>query len=777
MSVIRALLGLILGKRLPITQGTIALDAVRDTVRIRRDAYGVPYIDAENASDAWFGLGFCQGQDRSWQLESLMRVVRGTLSEIIGPDALAVDELSRRIGFSHYAKRQLAVQGEELRAELSAFAAGVNAGRQYGVGKKAHEFALLKAEPSQYEAHDVLALFMLIAFLLASNWDTELARYKILLADGAEALMALDPSYPDWTPVTSPPGTLAGPALDALARDLAVFTGATGMGGGSNNWAISGARTQSGRPLLANDPHLAPVAPAHWYLASVRAPQWGVCGASFVGAPGIIVGHNGTAAWGVTAAMTDNTDLFVETLGPDGRSVKQGDGFVACKVRTERIQVKGAEAVEVQVLETPHGPIVGPALDGNVGAISMSAVWLQARDMHGLLSLQHATSFESFRKPFEDFPSLPLNLVYADTSGDIGWQSVGLAPVRKRGYGTIPLDGSDPAVGWEEDPLPFEHLPRAFNPEAGFIATANNQPLVQGEESFFGIDYAEGYRVQRIGELISARTDWDLLGSAAIQMDELVIPWRDMRDIVLAAPATEPDAVRALEILRAWDGRAAADSEGAAVYELFVADLVSKLVTAKAPKSKDWAMGQGFSPLTPHTTFFFRRASHLVRLLREQPDRWLDVSWPEAIARSLGAAVQTLRRLRGNQSWAWGQVRTLTFVHPFGEKRPMDKVFNIGPFPWGGDASTLGQAAVNLLSPTDNSPFVVSMRMTLDVGNWDANRFVLPGGQSGNPLSPHYRDQIDLWRAGDAIDIAWSEDAIQRRTKTTLLLQRRGSGA
>ena len=770
MSVVRSLLGLILGKRLPVVEGTIAVDGVHETVRIRRDTYGVPYINAENAADAWFGLGFCQGQDRSWQLESLMRVVRGSLAEIIGPDALTVDELSRRIGFSHYAKRQLLAQTEELRAALSAFAAGVNAGRKHGVRKKAHEFTLLKAEPSQYEAHDVLALFMLIAFLLASNWDAELARYKILLADGAEALAALDPSYPEWTPVTTPPGTLAGPAFDALARDLAAFTGVTGMGGGSNNWAISGARTQSGRPLLANDPHLAPVAPAQWYLASVRTPQWGVCGASFVGSPGIIVGHNGTAAWGVTAAMTDNTDLFIETVGPDGRSVKQGDRFVPCEVRTERIAVKGAETVEVEVLETPRGPIVGPAFDGDVGAISMSAVWLQPRNMSGLLSLQQATSFESFRKPFEDFPSLPLNMVYADTSGDIGWQSVGLAPVRRRGYGTIPLDGSDPSVGWKDDLLPFEEMPRALNPKAGFIATANNQPTVQGDSPFLGIDFAEGYRVQRIGELIAAKHDWDLLGSASMQMDELVLPWRDMREVVLEVPAIEPDAVRALEILSSWDGRAAVDSEGAAVYELFVADLVSKLVAAKAPNSKEWVMGQGFSPLTIHTSFFFRRVSHLVRLLREQPDQWLDVSWPEAIATSLGAAIEELRSLRGDRSWAWGQVRTLTFAHPFGEKPPMDKVFNIGPFPWGGDASTLGQAAVNLLSPTDNSPFVVSMRMTLDVGNWDENRFVLPGGQSGNPFSPHYRDQIDLWRAGDAIDIAWSEDAIQGRTKSTLEL-------
>ncbi len=775
MSVVRSLFGLLLGKRLPITEGTLAVEGLNDAVRIRRDGFGVPYIDADNALDAWFGLGFCQGQDRSWQLESLMRVVRGTLAEVIGPDAVPIDALSRRVGFSHYAQKQLAVQSEDMRAALSAFAAGVNAGRKLGGRKKAHELALLKTEPSQYEAHDVLALFMLMAFLLASNWDTELARHKILLAHGAEVLLALDPTYPEWTTVTTPPGAIAGPAFDALASDLAAFTSFTGMGGGSNNWAISGSRTRSGRPLLANDPHLVPVAPAHWYLASVRTPQWGVCGASFVGAPGVIVGHNGTAAWGVTAAMIDNTDLFIETVGADGRSVKQGDGFVACELRTERIEVKGGAAVEVDVLETPRGPVIGPALDGDLGAVSMSAVWLQPRDMRGLLELHQASSFESFRKPFENFPSLPLNMVYADTHGDIGWQLVGLAPLRKRGYGTIPLDGSDPAVGWEEDLVPFDEMPRALNPAEGFVATANNQPRVEGTGPFLGIDFAEGYRVQRIGEVIAGRDDWDLLGSGSLQMDTVVLPWRDMRDIVLSAPASRPDAARALEILRSWDGRADADSEGAAVYELFIADLVSTLVSAKAPSSKELVMGRGFSGLTLHTSFFFRRASHLVRLLREQPEGWVEVSWPEAIAASLAAAVTTLQALRGNQSWAWGQVRTLTFAHAFGEKAPMDKVFNLGPFPWGGDASTVGQAAVNLLAPTDNSPFTTSMRMTVDVGNWDENRFVLPGGQSGNPFSPHYRDQLDLWRAGDAIDIAWSEQAIQRRTKATLLLQPRVS--
>jgi len=759
---VEAAFRLLLGRRLPITGGGLHVSGIRGRVRIRRDRWGVAYVDAENDEDAWFGLGFCHGQDRTFQLETLLRVLRGTLAELVGPEAVPVDRISRRIGFARAAHAQLAVVDDEVRRMAEAYASGVTAGASRGLRRRPHEFALLRARPSEYGAAEVLGMLQLMSFLLASNWDSELMRYRILLDDGPEAVAALDPAYPEWLPVSDPVGAAAGPALDRLADDLAAFAETVAVGGGSNNWAVSGDRTAGGRPILANDPHLAAVLPPHWYLARVRTPEWVVAGASFVGVPGIVVGFNGRCAWGVTAGLTDNTDLFVEEIGPDGRSVREGDEFVPCRVHTETISVKGSAPIVEQVLETPRGPIVGPALPGAAAAISLRAVWLDARPLEGFLRMHRVGDFDGFRRCWARWPGLPLNVVYADVDGHIGWQLVGECPVRRKGWGTVPLAGWDPDTGWEEQTLSVEVLPHLLDPEEGFVATANNRPRAGDDGPFLGYDFIDGYRLARIDEVLAGRADWDLDGVGALQMDRTAIPWREMRDVVLGVAAQEAPVARALALLQDWDGVVAPDSPAATVFELFVVELTRRVVVAKAPRAAEWALGKGFSALTPESAMFARRTGHLVRLLRERPDGWFDRPWETVIAEALASVLRRLESEYGADpaGWSWGRVRPLTLKHPFGARPPLHRVFDLGPFPWGGDASTVNQAAVSFLDPTGAPPFVASLRMAVDVGNWSENRFVLPGGQSGNPCSPHYADQLDRWRNGGGVTIAWEDDAV-----------------
>jgi penicillin amidase len=753
---------LVLGKRLPITEGSLQVPGVSGTVRIGRDEYGVAYVDADSDADAWFGLGFAHGQDRAFQLETILRLVRGTLSELLGPDTLPLDQLSRRIGFRRSALAQVDELDDDMQATLEAYAAGTFQGATAGSTKVAHEFVLLRSEPTPYEAADVLGLMKLLPFLLASNWDSELMRYKILTEDGPEAMLALDPTYPEWLPATFPVGLPAGAAIDRLADDLELFTATAGMGGGSNNWAIAGSRTESGRPIVANDPHLAPTHPSHWYLARVATPRWQVAGATLLGAPGFPVGFNGHAAWGVTAGLTDNTDLFLEEIGPDGTSVRVGDEFVPCTVHRESIDVKGGETVVEEVLETPHGPIIGPAFAENEAAIAMRAVWLDPLPVRGILGLQTVASADDLRDAYREWPAFPLNVVSGYDNGDIAWQLVGDAPIRKAGSGTLPMAGWDPANGWTDVRIGVDELPSAENPETGFIATANNKPLDGDEGVFIGYDYIDGYRLSRIDESLSERDDWTLGSVGELQMDRTPIPWREMREAVLGVDSSDPTISRALRMLEAWDGVAAVDSAAASVYELFVVDIVHRIVQAKAPNTAEWALGKGLSALTPEAGIFTKRTGHLSQLLRTRPDGWFEEGWDAEIVAAVGAAAVELEELRGPDvsAWAWGDVRPLTFKHPVGEKKPMDKVFNLGPFPWGGDANTISQAAVSFLAPTANSPFVASMRMAVDVGEWDSNRFILPGGQSGNPMSPHYDDQLDLYREGGAISIIWSSEKL-----------------
>lgn len=773
---LKSIFKLLLGKRLPSTSGTMTVSGVNNEVTIRRDNYGVAYIDANNDDDAWFGLGFSQGQDRAFQIEQTMRVLRGTLSELIGPDGLPFDRLSRRMGLHRISEEQIKVLQDDTRQQLEAFARGVTQGMRMGGKKLAHEFTLMKLkEPSEMTAVDVLSRLRIMGFGLPANWDSELVRMKILKEDGEEALRDLDPVYPDWLPVTKDPLGNAGPAADRLTEDLAVFQSAIGAtGGGSNNWAVAPARTSTGRPLLANDPHLPPFLPAHWYLAHVRTPDWAVAGPSFVGSPLFASGHNGFCAWGVTGGFADNTDLFVEEVGHDGKSVREGQDFIPCDVAEEVIKVKGKESVVENVLITKRGPIIGPALDGEVGAISMSATWLQPRPIDGWFKLHKAKSFEQFRKLFASLPALTLNVAYADIHGDIGWQFAGDIPKRRKGWGLMPGNGGDPEAGWEDEPVSFDSLPYSQNPDIGFVASANNQPTVSSEnEPFLGLDWLDGYRFARISEKLASRSDWDVEGMLNLQKDQKSIPWREMKEVLLTASVDSPESKQALSILKEWDGVVSASSPGATVFELFVSEMISRIVKAKAPNTAEWALGKEFHLLVPFTNLPQQRVGQLVKLIKESPSGWFERSWPEEIGDALGQAVKRLEGKLGEDSakWAWGKFRPLTLAHPVGEKKPMDKVFNIGPFPWGGDQNTVAQAATPLLDPEGNPYYNPSLRMVIDVGNWDECTFAMPGGQSGNPFSPHYGDQVDAYRDGEPVPIAWSAEEVQRETKATLTLK------
>jgi penicillin amidase len=768
---------------------------LRDHLLIRRDRWGIPHIDAASGEDAWFGLGFCHAQDRAFQLETLLRVGRGTLAELIGPDAVPLDRMSRRLGFRRMAERQEGVIGADVRDTLAAYAAGINAGLTQGLPRRAHEFLLLRARPSAWTVVDVLAFVGLQAFSLSSNWDSELARLRILSTDGPDALRALDPTYPAWLPVTSPVGTVAGATLDRLAEDLGILRATSSGGGGSNNWAIAGSRTVSGKPIVACDPHLAPRLPAPWYLAHLRTPDWTVSGASFVGGPAFPIATNGFAAWGITAGLTDTTDLFLEEIGPDGASVREGDEFVACEVITERIEVKGAAAEELRVLVTRRGPVVtagfieptpadqaGDTATGAAAeppqALSFGATYLQPLPIRGFLDVVRARSFEAFRSAFAEWPGPALNVVYGDLDGHVGWQLVGQLPRRRRGWGTLPLPGWDPAVGWEKEPVSFAEMPHLVDPPTGFVATANNQPTVDGSEPFLGFDWFDGYRLARILQVLGDRDGWDVAGSQGLQVDVTSLPWLHMRDAVLGlatvAAVGHPDAQRARDLLASWDGRVSEDAPAASVYQLFVAGLSRRLAEARAPGAWPWALGAGFGPIVPQTLFGARAAGRVVRLLRERPEGWFPgSSWEEQAVEALREAIAALRRDHGDDpaGWAWGTLRTLTLEHPVGARPPLGRIFNIGPVPFGGDSSTPMQAGSGPLSPFGNVGFMANTRCVMDLGDPAASRFVLAGGQSGNPLSPHYRDLFELWLRGEGVPMADTEAEVAAATVATLRLE------
>jgi penicillin amidase len=763
----------LLGSRLPQTSGELGVPGIAEPVTIRRDKWGIPHIWAATEADAWYGLGFCHGQDRSFQLETLVRLIRGTLSALVGKDGIALDRLSRRIGFARNNDKALAHFAPGVQANIESYVRGINAGSTRGLPRKAHEFVLLNSKPTPWAPPDVVGMAKLQSFLFATNADVELARLKILLTDGPEALSALDPSYgAPWPGFTAAPPREVAPAVDELAEDLGAFTTLMGRGGASNSWALAGDRTATGRPLLVNDPHLPALAPSPWYLAHISTPEWGVAGATLVGGPAVEVGHNGFAAWGITAALFDNADLFQEEVGPDGSTIRSGDDFVPCEMLEENIKVRFKKTITEKVLLTPRGPVVSPALDGQVGALSLRAHWLDESPLEGFLTVHHARSFDELRRTFAAWTAPDLNLTYADESGTIAWQLVGAVPRRKTGWGTIPLPGWDPSVGWEEEPVPFDDMPFIVDPDSGYLATANTRPYPDVAEPFLGVDWIDGYRLARILELLPQRSDWDVKAAQRMQLDEQSLPWRDMKDIVLSVKAPNADAAVALRLLEAWDGKVSAGSSAASVFEFFVAEMSKRVAEAKAPRSANWVLGQGFAQILPYTTFSFRRVGHLVHLMGNPSEEWFGRPWSAEIADALGAVVRTLRGKWGEKpsGWAWGEVRPVFLRHPVAEQKPLDRVFNIGPIKWGGDSNTVAQTSVDPMNPTGDPGFIASLRMVADVGNWDECRWVLPAGQSGNPLSAHYEDQLPLWMAGSGVPIPWTPEAVDKATVATLRL-------
>jgi penicillin amidase len=496
-----------------------------------------------------------------------------------------------------------------------------------------------------------------------------------------------------------------------------------------------------------------------------------VVGAGLAGSPGIPIGHNGVAAWGVTAGLTDNTDLYVETLEPDGRSTREPGGQLApCTVVREVIRVKGGVDVVEEVLVTPRGPVVSPPEPGRSVALSLRAVWLDPLPVNGFLGMKQARSFDEFRKPFEHWPLLPLNLLYADTTGTTGYQLVGQLPRRASGTSSLlprPADRADAAwVGL----VPFEEMPNARDFPTGYFATANNPPVGTGPE--LGADYCEPYRVRAITEALAAKDQWATADCLALQRSVRSIPWEELRDIVLSLPADDGAVKDGLALLRAWDGRVDSESPAACVFELFLAEMCQRVAKAKAPNSWAVALGEGALEPLGQSLFTDRRVGHLLRLLRDQPAGWF-ASWPGELAAALREVVRRLRRDvgPGPAYWAWGHLRRLRLEHPlFANHRWLGPAFNLGPFPCSGDCNTVSQAGARPADPTAFTHNMANLRTVFDLADLAQSRFVLCGGQSGNPLSDHHADLLPLWQAGEAITIPWHQADVIRAAKDTLRL-------
>lgn len=780
-------------------------------VEIVRDRWGVPHIYAETERDAYLALGYVHAQDRLFQMEYARRLARGTLAEVFGPPALEADRWSRTIGFWRAAQQDLQALEAGEQAVLTAYAAGVAAFVDANRLRVPAEFTLLGLKPEPWTPQDTLGVLKVMAWALSHNWEGEVLRLKLLAQLGPERAAELEPFYPAGHPVSAPGYGAANPqaVAEAAGRVLAAYQAASrylgqAMGGaaaGSNNWVAGPSRTATRRPLLANDPHLSAVMPTLWYEQHVEVKDGSlrVAGAAFPGAPGVVTGHNQHIGWGITAGRADTQDLFVEQRHPEQPTwFRHAGEWEAAQVRQERIAVRGqAQPHLEEVIITRHGPLINgllpPAPPGGdhdaadlpLLALCWSGHW-PGRSLGGLLRLQKAHDWPSFRAALAEVAEPSLNIVYADIAGNIGYQYVGRVPLRRAGFGLTPAPGWEDSHEWQGW-LPFDELPSAFNPPSGYALSANNKPAPDSYPHFLGADWSPGYRAARIERMLQAKPRFTVHDFQTMQTDVYSLQAEALAPYLTLAEGANPLEQRIVRELETWNLRIEVDSFPAAAYEvmrlhlldLVFGDKLGAAETAAAYKGK--ALNQVFAA----SAFAGKASLCLLNLLEQEESWWFHdaaTGQPRSREQLLRLALQrtakSLHEMIGREprKWAWGKVHQIEFAHLFGRGRLLRTLFNRGQYPISGDEQTVWMTAHDLGLPFGLVTASATYRQVLDVGDWDRCTAILATGQSGQPTSPHYADHFDMWREGEQHPMLWTRQAVQGEAEATFWLRPAGEG-
>src|SRR6266540_1975034 len=665
----------------PRESGTQLVAGIGGRVQIETDAQGIVTIRANRPLDAIFGIGYAHARDRLWQMDFQRRIGSGRLSEILGKRLVETDRFLRTIGFRRAAEQALRSLAPGARAQLDAYVAGVNQFLATS-GSRPIEFRLLRFSPELFSAADCLVWAKMMAWDLASV-----------------------------------------NAADEIRR--------------------AGSRTKSGRPILANDPHLGLRTPSVWYLARLEAPGLSVAGATLPGIPNVIIGHNARIAWGLTSLEPDVQEIYLEETDPkDGRRYLHAGVWRTFETRTETIRVRGDPDFVFEIRSSVHGPIVTDALEGakTLGTPAVALRWTgldpQDTTAEALAAINVAGGWNEFLSAASRLRSPAQNLVYADVDGHIGYTGSGAIPIRPRADGLLPLSGAgaDDWLGY----IPFEELPHVLDPPRGFLVTANNRVASERYSHSMTRDWPEPYRARRITDLLLSRPLWAPEDLGAIQLDRVSYQAADLLPLLLDTRPEDAGAARALASLRAWNGEFSPDSVPASIYAAWYA----KLSEMPQDELKDVPAGNV-------------RSRFLVNALKAN-SAWCDdvrTSRKETCAvfkaMTLARALETLRQRLGEDSsrWNWQRLHRARFPHGVFDRVPLLRaVFNLETGA-GGDASTVNVGAYRRdgsFLMTDGPTY----RQILDLADFSRSLYVHTTGQSGNVFDRRYRNLLPFWRDG-----------------------------
>lgn len=814
---------------LPEVAGNLSLPGLSDHVTVTRDDRGVPTITAQSSDDLFMAQGYVAAQDRFFEMDYRRHVTSGRLAELVGDekDAIDADKVTRTLGWRRIAEEEWRVASPATRRALQAYADGVNA---YLDGKPkgaiAVEYTILDLrldirDPEEWDPVDSLAWLKAMAWDLRGNFDDELGRAAAFSVIGDVARVdELYPAYPQDlnAPILTAEDlpsevstTSAATSLDLTSDDLQRAMESAhkalaavphlvgdGEGVGSNSWVVGGQLTESGKPILANDPHLGISAPGVWAQVGLRCSKvssqcpYDVSGFSFAGIPGVVIGHNAQLAWGLTNLGADVSDFFLEKV--DGTTTRVDGGAEPIKERTETIAVNGADLIQLKVRETVHGPIVSDVLDldpvadapvpddapGSTFEVALAWTALQpTHTMEALLAMDVARDADDIRAAAEllDVPSQ--NIVFATTDGHIGYQAPGKIPVRANVVGSlVPSDGTWPRPGWDSaydwqgyvDP---DDMPRTLDPDAGFIVTANNAVAPDGVGPFLTDDWDYGYRSQRIRDRITAAADHKL---TVADMSELQFDQHNPYADVLVPALLEQHIPTAFDrdgqdLLRTWDRVQAEDSAAAAYFAAVWADILRTTFADDLP--------DGYGPTGGS------RWLEVVRNLLDEPTSpwWDDKSTPGVVegrdvvlTNAMIAARRQLTASLGRDAtkWRWGQLHLAAPEHPLLGGSSVTGVVralvNPSPITVGGGSSIVDATAWDASSGSFEVTAAPSMRMVVDLGDLDSSTWVNLTGASGHPASVHYTDQFGPWSRGETFPWPFSAAATEADASDRLTL-------
>jgi penicillin G amidase len=738
---------------LPQTAGRLVLPGLHQDVSIYRDRDGVPHIFAADDDDAYVALGFVHAQDRLFQMDFQRRLGAGRLAEAVGSGALGIDRTMRTLGLYRAAEAAVAAASPAVRRALDAYARGVNGFLDTNSGALPPEYYLVGGAPEPWRPADSLVWGRLMSLTLSGNWRGEALRARLARRLSAEQLADWYADENSAGPITLPPAIEKSQATDDLfARALAALPEAIRPRLASNVWVVDGHQTHSGKPILANDPHLGFGAPGIWYLARITTPGWSIAGATVAGVPFHVLGQNGQIAWGMTTTGADTQDLFVEHVAAnDPGAYETQDGPRRFETRTETIHVHGGDDVAITIRTTRHGPVISDveasaatvAQDRSVIALATTGLRPDDHTADALYGMNRAQSWDDFTAALSQFDAPVQNVFYADRAGTIGMMTPGLIPIRRSGNGFMPAPGWDDSAEWDGF-IPFDALPRKIDPVEGLLVNANNRLVGPDYPYFISREWDMPYRAERILELLKETRDQTVASHLALQRDALSPMTAELLPLMLGHVGHSERTGHAARLLAAWDGRMARDRPEPLIFVEWLRALDRDLFADE--------LGDLFPPM------WDLHAKLIARTLRTDAAWCDDVGTAETetcaaqIARALDQALDTLTERYGADvtAWRWGAAHQALHNHPVFGRIPVLRSLADLKIAADGGNDTVNRGAMRVANTSN--PFAdihgPGYRAVYDLADPDASVFGIATGESGNPLSRHYRDFLERWRDG-----------------------------